>query len=331
MKKLALRIIIIFQLLSCILLSQEKINISKPKHKRASEAYGYLLGQELTLTYYQSIIPSLSSNCNLAQLNFNSTFGNAKIEIEEYLKAYLGEEKFTEYVNHLNGEAVKMNNSKKVDEASVINYINEVEERAKGKIKTPVLETLLSFQFKENPIDEFVYGFTKVINTKNYPKTNNIDWVIKIPISWKEVESERSNIITTFKSDYGDGNQSIMLIVNDFEEINGKPPTQKEIEEIISEVEMRKLFSNKEIKFVSFKKMKIDNNQGGMIETEAIMERLDMKLKIRTLSFVFIKHTRMYIIQCLINATNINEDLSFEMKKHINLFKLVVNSTFVND
>jgi hypothetical protein len=77
--------------------------------------------------------------------------------------------------------------------------------------------------------------------------------------------------------------------------------------------------------------MKLDNNIGGMVEFETNMERLDFKIKIRMLQFMFIRGNKMYMLQATVGSEKANTDLALEMKKYLVLYKLVANSIVVND
>jgi uncharacterized pyridoxamine 5'-phosphate oxidase family protein len=77
--------------------------------------------------------------------------------------------------------------------------------------------------------------------------------------------------------------------------------------------------------------MTLDNNIGGMIENEQTVERLDFKMKIRMVQFMFIRGDKWYFLQCSVGSEKTDTDLSLVMKKYLPLYRLVANTIVVND
>jgi hypothetical protein len=262
--------------------------------------------------------------------SFNSTFGRSREGMKKYLIEYLGQDEFINYEVQLNNELKKMFGSQMFTKENATNYILEVEGRAKGNIVSPVLETILSFQFSDSPQDEFILGFTSTFKTKAHAKAKNTDWQIKVPMSWKAEEADRPNIIKKFTSDYGAGNQSIMLMVKELPLPKQQLPTKKELNDIFNEKEMKKMIPDGG-KYISFTKMTLDGNIGGMVEYLMKIDRLDTKIQIRMVQFMFFRNNMMYVLQGTVGSENMDRDLSFEMKKYLPLYRLVANSIVVND
>lgn len=305
-------------------------NFKKPKIKRVSEAYGFIKGQQYSLDLIKKELPQFRMSILKAQTSFNSNFGKAKEEIKRYLAESLGQNDFNQYEQTLVSELEKMLGDQIFTEEIAANFITEVENRAKGNIVSTVLETLLSFQFLDRPQDEFTSGFTTIFKTKGHLKSKNTDWQIKVPKSWKAEEADRPNIIQKFTSDYGAGNQIIMLMVKDMPQQKGQIITMQELNRLFTEKEMKNMLPDGG-KFISFTKMTFDNHIGGMMEIEQIRESLDFKVKIRMAQFMFIRDNKMYILQGMVSTDETLTDLSLEMKKYMPLYKLVANSIVVND
>jgi len=305
-------------------------NLKKPKYKRVSEAYGYLSGQEYSLNLIKKEFPHFEMSILKAQMSFNSTFGKSKEGMKKYLAEYLGKKEFNQYEEKLMSELKKILGNQTFTEEIATHFISEVESRAKGNIASTVLETLLSFQFSDRPQDELTSGFTATFKTKGHLKSKNTDWQIKIPKSWKAEEADRPNIIQKFTSDYGAGNQSIMLTVKEMPLPKGYKITKEELNDLFIEKEMKDMVPDGG-KFISFTKMTLDNNIGGMIEYEQTVERLDFKMKIRMVEFMFIRSDKWYFLQCSVGSEKTDTDLSLVMKKYLPLYKLVANTIVVND
>lgn len=331
MKNKYIFLVILFILTSTNVNGQKTDYLNKPKHQRVSQAYGFIIGQEYTLNIIKSEFPKFEIHVLKAEMAFNSTFGNSKVKLKDYLLDFLGQNEFLKFEGTLQNELNKTFENQIISEEAANGFIIEVESRAKGNIISPVLETLLCFQFYDFPADEFRSGFTSIFKTKGHPKSKNTDWQLRVPISWKAEEAERPNIIQKFTSDYGSGHQAIMLMVKDLDIPKEYKATKEELNNLFTEKEMKVIMVPDGAKFISFSKMTIDRNIGGMIEFEQIVERLDFKLKVRMVIFMFIRGNKMYSFQGNISTSNINTDLSVDMKKYLPLYKLVANSIVVNE
>lgn len=305
-------------------------NLKKPKHEMASEAYFYLLGQEYSLEQINKEFPQLELNVLKAKYSFNSTFSKSKEGIKKYLNEYFDQNEFKKYEDELISEIKKYLANNSFTEESAANFIIEVENRAKGNIASTLLETLLLFQFSDNPHDELKTGFTNLFKTKGHTKSKNTDWQFKIPKSWKAFEGDRPNIIQKFISEYGTGKQAITVMVKDMPIIKGYTITKEDLDELFTEKEMKDMVPDGAI-YISFTKMKFDGNIGGMLEYEQTIERLDYKFKFRTVQFSFIRNNKWHILSCNVSTENLDIDLTIEMKKYLILYKLVANSIVVND
>jgi hypothetical protein len=323
-------IVLLFFLAITNVFSQLTENEVKPKYNRACAAYGFLLGQEHSLEFIKLEFPQYDLNVLKAQLQFDASFGKSIESLEEYLINYFGPNGFQTYKDTLLGQVKELFKSQNFTEGQALNFLIEVENRAKGNMESPILETLLSFRFSESPVEEFLSGFTTTFKTKGHPKSKNTDWQIKVPKSWKAEEADRPNIIQKFTSDYGSGKQSIMLMVHDMELPEDYIISKEEINALFTEEEIKKM-TPEDGKFISFVKMVLDNNIGGMIEFEMTKYRLDLEIKMRMVQFMFIRGNKMYFLQGTVTAENSTTDLTLEMKKYLPLYRQVANTIVVND
>ncbi len=311
--------------------AQSNVSLNIPKDKRVYDAYAYWLGQEYTLSFIKDKFPQFELNAIRAENSFNNSFGKSREGIKKYILKLLGVKNSSELEEKVLDEIKKFTNSKSYSELDILNVIAEIENRAKGGIPSPILETLLSFQFADRPHDEMIYGFTKIFSTKGHPKSKNTSWQIKVPLSWKSEEGERPNIIQKFRSDYGSGDQTIMMIVREMDVPKDYNPSKEELEELFSEHEIKSMLPDANSKYITSVKMKIEGNYGAMMIFEQIAQRLDIKRKTRSASFFFVRDAKLYNLICHVSSNSVEEDLSPEMDKYLPLFKLVANSIVLND
>lgn len=322
--------LLVLALTSTSICGQTTDKVKKTKYKRVSEAYGYLMGQEYTLSLIKNKFPQQELNITKAQMTFNSTFGRSKEGMKSYLMEILGESEFNSYDDTVMAEMKRLLGSQTFTEEIATTFISEVESRAKGIIASPALETLLSFQYFTRPHQEFLDGFTNAFKTRGHTKSKNTDWQIEVPISWRPAEGDYPNIIQQFTSDFGDGSQRIALMVKEMPLPKGYKFSAKELNELFTEKEMKKMVPEGS-KFISSTKMTLDNNVGGMLQMEQNVSRLDFEIKIRMVQFMFIRSNKMYFLQGTVASENADSDLALEMKKYLPLYKLVANSIVVND
>jgi hypothetical protein len=300
------------------------------KDQRVKNAYGFLLGQEYSLNLVKVKFPNFSNRIIIAEELFNAEFGGAKEKMKDYLTNRMGDSLFKTYFNAALSKAKEMSQQIEFRDEIAVALISDVYNRANGQIPSPTLETLLYFKYLDYPEKEFTTGCTQVFKTKGHPKSKGTDWQIKVPKSWKAQEGDRPNIIQKFTSDFGDGKQIIMLMVKDLDLPQGYKITKQELTELFTEKAMKEMV-DKDSKYLSFTKMTLDSQIGGMLEMEKINSRLDKKIKIRMVSFIFVRNAQMYFLQGMISTDVLEEDLSLQMKKFLPLYKLVANSIVVND
>lgn len=301
-----------------------------PKYKRVGMTYGYLIGQEYKLNLIKEQVPSHASNAHVAELAFNASFGKAKEGIVHFLIENLGQKEYLALEKQIISRLETAIYQQPLNVQFANDFIREVQNRANGNIESPILETLLSFRFIEKPHEELTFGYANTFRTKGHPKSKATDWQVEIPKSWKAEEASRPNIIQTFKSDFGSGLQLIMLSVKDIPLDKGTEFSQDDLNAFFSEKQMLAVLP-KDAKFISFAKMNIENNKGGMLQFEQISERLDIKVKTRMVQFMFIRKNQLYSLQCTVSSDDPTTDLSDDMKRFLPLFKLVANSVVVND
>jgi hypothetical protein len=308
--------------------SQEDIILQKTKFERVNQAYGYLLGQEYSLDRIKNRYPDLSMQVLTARTAFGTSFKLARTNITDYLKNFYGT-KYNDVDAKLNKKIDSTISLVAINKADAVSFIIEVKKRSTGKITSPILETLLSFEYQDRPEEELSAGSYKVFNTKGHPKSKNTDWQIKFPKSWCEKEGIRPNIIKVLTSDYGSGLESVTLMVKDLKLPKGTKISQNEILAQFSENGLKQGVPNG-ARFISGKRITLDNYVGGMLVVEQKMERVDITVKMRIIQFSFYRDGKIYMLQCGIMGKE-NENLDMRYGKFLPLYKLMANSIVVND
>lgn len=286
--------------------------------------YGFCKGQELSLRSISTKFPNLQAQRLKAQAEFSVTFGKSCQHIESLLS--------DEVKLLLNEKLQQLYDESKLTSDLANTFIITVQERAKGNINSPWKETLLSFNpdFEENPALEFVRGFTKKYRTTNHPKAKGLDVEISVPASWKSREGNRPNIVQFFKSQNGYGDETLALQIRELTLPKGLKITQKDIDEMFSPKGLKDFAEGATI--IESKSITLEGQKGGMLLYDATVERLDIKLKVRTLSYVILYKNRFIFLQFAVGDTeNKMSNTIKEFNKYKPLFQLIGNSLILMD
>jgi len=290
--------------------------------QNAASAYGFILGQEFVLNKIKIEYPNLYSKTIEAEMMFKISLGKTKENLESLFTIKLPNQKFQELKDNILNEFSNL----ELDQDKAITFIEEVKNRSKGNIQSPIKEIILCYNFYKNPEEEYTKGFTKKFNTKGHDKSKGSDWTVTTPISWVAKEADRPNIIQKFISEGGYGNESIMLMIKDFPDET--KITESEINSFFSEKEAQTMLPP-ESKFLEFKKMTFDGIKGGMLRYEITNERLNYKITNYVEQFMFIYNRKLYFVTCNLSAPT-NDYPNLKHEKYSKLFKLVANSIVIN-
>lgn len=304
-------------------------NQDKSFHRKAAEAYGFILGQEYTLRKIENKYPHLSWEIKKTEISFNLVFGNSKRNLRKYLKNKFGEKGFRDFEKAFLDEAKQILSSQFIDEQKSKVFLNEVENRAKGHLKKTLFETLLCFQYLDTPHKEFIDGYIRMFRTRGHPKSKNTDWQIKVPLSWKAQEGNRPNIIQKFTNNCGDGDITFMLMV--LEMPSWLIMNNKDKDEYYSEENMRAMINDDATVFLSFEKTKIDGQNGGILIYEQTDNKMGYTIKSHVIQYSFIYKNMVYLLNFFVTGSDQKMDIQKQTHKYMPLIKLIANSIVLNE
>lgn len=325
MKLYFLPILIIFILTFNIPTFSQEVLYTDELFKQMIRAYGFCEGQSFTLKRIQKEFPELQNLAKIAEYEWSGSLGDSCDFIDTKFVEVIGENWKLQKENLIRVLTNSLGNNP-ITKEEALAFIEVVKNRAKGETESPEIPTLLIFktEFQENPIIEMSKGFIKKYRTENHPKAKGIDFQIKYPMSWQSEEGERPNIIQKFISKR-DGT-IIMLLVKDIPTFNGRKINAKEKDLVFTEAYIKEFVPNGAI-FVDFKPITLDSQKGAMLIYDQIAERLDLKLKTRSVNFITIYNNKMIFITGFLAIPNDSKDqLNQKYKKLEPLFKLIANS-----
>ena len=306
--------------------------IKQDKSIRASMVYGYFTGIETTLANISELNPNFRSEVNHLNLLLTTNFGQSKKNAIKYLNGIDNwEDTMKSRMDSLK-QLIHTNILFSTNEETAI-YLKELEKNLKGNIPSPMLENVLSFQYENQPSKEFSNGYTYTFSSKDHKKSKNTEVILTIPKSWSAQEGKQPNVIQLFTSDCGNGFNTISLLTQEMPLNNEQLDSlsANEINDLYKEIFTEEFAINfiDKGKFISFKPMNIAGRAGFLIVFEIITEKMGMKFKMRSNSYIFHDKTHLHFINCSLGTGNIDEDLEDKLNKINPLFFMIVNSVVV--
>lgn len=295
-----------------------------------SKTLGFIMGQRYSLNLIKAKYPNLALQVQVAESEFESSFSNAEKNINYALQEILKEE-YPEFLEMLEKQINDLIPSLQLNQEDAARFITEVESRARGEIPSPILETLLAYQFIDWPMEEFTLGYNWVFRTKNHPKAKDVDFQVRYPISWQPKEGERPNIIQMFTSENGRGLESFGLMVMDIPIPLDYTLTEQDLDDFFVESELKEIIPEGG-KFISTKPIVLDNHKGAMIIYEYTVQRVDITITMRALVFITIYERKMIQIFCSVSALPGEEsELQERFNRFEPLFKMIANTFIIQE
>ena len=299
-------------------------------HADLSKTLGFIMGQRSSLNLIKAEYPNLALQAQVAESEFEISFSNAEKNIKYAVQEILKEE-YPEFLETLEKQINDLVPSLQLNQEVAANFIAEVELRARGEIPSPILETLLTYQFIDWPMEELTLGYNRIFRTKNHPKAKDVDFQICYPISWRPEEGERLNIIQRFTSENGRGLEGFNLMVMDIPIPLDYTLTEQDIDDFFVESELKGIVPEGG-KFISAKPIVLDKHKGAMIIYDYTGQRVDITITTRNLWFITIYDRKMIQIFCSVSALPGEES---ELKERFNrfepLFKMIANTFIVQE
>lgn len=196
-----------------------------------SKAYGFLLGQEMSLDRVEKTFPSAAGQVEMARLGFNAKFPDMKAKLEAEMRAAL-KDKYGAYRDEMLKQIPASLAKQQMTQDVAERFLKIVEARAKGEeIDPEVLRYMLAVQYAKNPAGEFAGGFQQRYRTDGTGKSVGVRLSLRLPRSWQGKDGERPHILQKWVSAGGTETGMYMLYVKDSGE--KVDPTRRELEELV--------------------------------------------------------------------------------------------------
>lgn len=291
--------LVLIRRLSCILLAflpgvSLAINHNPTSVKGLAQAYGFVLGQDYSLTRIATQLPEFSTDVTVANARFDSTFPDIKKKLEVQLKEALGDKAFQEVATSLGRKVKELADRQKLSKEIAVDFLQQVKVRSKGDIESPVLEYLLTVKYANYPVGEFADGFRQRYETDGAGKSQGIKLKLQLPKSWLAKEGERPHIVQKWIRANGTGFEIISLDIRDAE---GANPTKKELEEFVNSGEVKDTVPEGGM-YVDAGTFSIEQQNGYWMQMALSLDRAGMKMHEESLIYQLFFRGKAVGIMC---------------------------------
>lgn len=320
-------LLMIFLLLTNI----SAIDLSKSLIMDISRTYGYIYSQNLRLDDIKKNYPNLKNEVFKAKTEFNIKFSDPAKTIEKTLSSSMTKKQWNDYQSKIKNSFIQNLDSYNYEDSQ--RFIQEVLNRSKGEIESPVIETLLLLKdnYQKRPIEELNDGFYQIYNTKYDSKAKGVDFSVRVPKSWKSSEGNRPNIIRKFGSNNGyiveeKFAEYIMLMVFDLPiEINLL--SNEDVNEICKDIPENSILRN-------CKKTQLENLPVIIQRMNMNITRLESSINMEVIQYMIYFKNKVIMIQGQVGGLNenVSEKVLLErFEKFKPVFNYVANSLVIND
>lgn len=269
---------------------------SRGEIKALSKAYGFFVGQEISLGMIERDFPDLSAQVALSRFMFDAAFGTSIRGIETELTKVLGANATAEIASEGRKRLVPILEKNRFSQADAQQFIETMKSRAKGEnIESDVLETLLARKYQTNPVAEFTDGWRQRYRSDGSGKSLGLQISMQLPKSWRAKEGERPHIVQKWVSKGGHGGTMIMLIVNDTKE---PEPSAADIKAWAKSNDLVPDGAT----LISSKTFSTEKRTGILLEYSHEQERIEMEMYTKATAYTLFVKGRMVQILCGVYA-----------------------------
>ena len=308
-----------------------EIKLSNPLAKDIGQAYGFYLGQNYFLSEISKKYPSLSGLALIAEKEFSATF-KSSIDGMDALMAKYAKSEWNKIKAQLTTQIASSINIEQISETQARQFVEQVRERAKGNIESPVIETMLLFKsgYEKNPEREFLDGYKFKYSTNGAGKAKGVAFSIEFPKTWVAKEGNRPNIVQKFVSENGRGLEFLLILIKEIPLQPGEKITEKDISEILNPKDIQDFIPDGGV-YLNSGKLTLENLPGFWVHFKMDMARMRNTVGMETIMYTIFYKNKMIQIQGQV-MTSINGEPTERggLKKYEKLFDLMANSFVIS-
>ena len=332
MKKAVRLILLLLVLIVSPFNAYAEIKLSNALAKDIGQAYGFYLGQNYSLSEISKKYPSVSGLALLAEKEFSVTF-RSSIEGMDALMAKYAKSEWNKIKNQLTAQIASSINIEQISETQARQFVELVRERAKGKIDSPVIETLLLFKsgYENNPEREFLDGYKYKYSTNGAGKAKGVAFSIESPKTWVAKEGDRPNIVQKFVSENGRGLELLLVLIKEVPLQPGETIKEKDVLEILNPKDIQDFIPDGGV-YINSGKLTLENLPGFWVHFKMDMARVKSTVGMEIIMYTIFYKNKMIQIQGGV-MTSINGEPAERggLKKYEKLFDVMANSFVISN
>lgn len=308
-----------------------EIKLSNPLAKDIGQAYGFYLGQNYFLSEISKKYPSLSGLALIAEKEFSATF-KSSIDGMDALMAKYAKSEWNKIKAQLTTQIASSINIEQISETQARQFVEQVRERAKGNIESPVIETMLLFKsgYEKNPEREFLDGYKFKYSTNGAGKAKGVAFSIESPKTWVAKEGNRPNIVQKFVSENGRGLEFLLILIKEIPLQPGEKITEKDISEILNPKDIQDFIPDGGV-YLNSGKLTLENLPGFWVHFKMDMARMRNTVGMETIMYtIFYKNKMIQIHGQVVSSINGEPAERGGLKKYEKLFDLMANSFVIS-
>lgn len=256
---------------------------------------GYWVGQQATLDRVAKEFPLLARRAIAQRFDMEAKYGEGIAAIDEFYGSRDAE--WTRFREGIPNQLAPLL-SAPMTEVEAAAFLDEVDQRLKGIIPSPIRETILSFQSRFNayPDQEFVEGYRQELLTEGNPRAKGVQLMMQYPMSWVQTEPRRPNVAASLRSHGGHGEVTVLVLALDM--------TADEIDEI-KRLGVAGLVDPTDIEasggtFVGSGEMKVAGRAFPWVKYFKKEEAVDVHIKWVTWAFHLVQNDKYVTIQFIV-------------------------------
>ena len=295
---------------------------SSMSHSRQSltaltKTFGFLMGQQATLSRIQRTYPSMATECEIARTTFNAAFPNVQKRLERELVAAFGNAGFDSFKASLEDKIKQSLETQKIDESLSADFLNTVMSRSIGKeLDADIWKTMLAANYFERPVDEFLDGHVKRFSSDGSGKSLGARFTLKVPISWESADGVRPNVVTKWVSENGNGPNTVMVQVWS---MGGEEVTAQDVREFATPASIKSLIPDIG-EVISSKSFVHEGNPAVVMDYRMKVDRVGILRSTRAQSYMIYTKNAAINLTCMTvvaEANNSQVDAKFNPMKPV--------------
>ena len=305
----------------------EEITLTNDLAKNIGQAYGFYLGQDLSLDKISELYPLLSSDVMKVRYEFSSNYKSSIKNFDVIMDNYSATQ-WSEIKKNTLETLKQMMHNNHFTEAEARQFINVVRQRAKGNIESPVLETLLLFkpEYQQHPEREFKDGFRNKYESNGLGKSQGIRFSIEFPKTWDSKDGDRPHIVQKFVSGRGKGLNMFIIGIYDLSLQPSEFITEKDINEILNPSDLKE-FLPSSAAIMNYGKLTLEGFPGFWVNYKIIKARAKNYITTETASyFIYYKDKMIEFDGSVAVSVNDIKIDGADLDKYETLFDQMINS-----